>query len=482
MTLSSAMNAAMTGLYAASKTTSVVSDNLANALTPGFSRREMALSTTPGGLPGVHVESITRAKDPAILAGRRSSEAEYSAAEQKAGFYESLSNVVGSVDDPTSLAARQSDLNAALIEAVSRPDSVPRLHELSVKSEALVNSINVAAEEISVQRNNAENSIERQVNQINVALKDIEKLNARITLADVVKHDTVSLKDERDQLIDQINVMIPVQVVPRRNGQVALFAKGGPALLDGRANELTYTHSTDISPYMTLDNGALSGLEIRGLQVDTGPTGAIRGGTLAQEFEIRDVLSMEAQENLDVMARDLIERFQDPAVDGTLGLTDAGLFTDEGAFFDPVNELGIANRLQLNDKVSMEGAGETWRFRDGLNAVTPGNVGDASMLRGYIDALEESRSVTLPGMGVMNVTASSMAGNVLSQFALDQEVSKSSLSFAAAGFTEMSELERSEGVDTDAELQNLLIIEKAYAANAKVISVVDELLETMLRI
>lgn len=39
-----------------------------------------------------------------------------------------------------------------------------------------------------------------------------------------------------------------------------------------------------------------------------------------------------------------------------------------------------------------------------------------------------------------------------------------------------------DGVDNDREMEMLLQIEKAYAANAKVIQVVDEMLDQILRI
>jgi len=44
------------------------------------------------------------------------------------------------------------------------------------------------------------------------------------------------------------------------------------------------------------------------------------------------------------------------------------------------------------------------------------------------------------------------------------------------------EMRAADGVDTDAEMQRLLLIEQSYQANARVISVVDDLLETLTRI
>jgi len=38
------------------------------------------------------------------------------------------------------------------------------------------------------------------------------------------------------------------------------------------------------------------------------------------------------------------------------------------------------------------------------------------------------------------------------------------------------------GVDTDYEMQQLLLVEQSFAANARVIQTIDELIQTLLRI
>lgn len=52
--------------------------------------------------------------------------------------------------------------------------------------------------------------------------------------------------------------------------------------------------------------------------------------------------------------------------------------------------------------------------------------------------------------------------------------------FTAARFAALDEMEKAGGVDTDQELQSLLVIEKNYAANAKVLQTVDEMVSTLL--
>ena len=482
MSIYSALNSAMSGLTAASRSSQVVSENLANALTPGYSRRVLDLNSPGAGVPGVRVGHVQRINDPVLITNRRVAEADYGASRIQSDFYGRMSELVGTVDDEMSLASPLSDFESSLIEAVSRPDSQPRLNDLAVKANSLADSISRTAEGLRDLRINADNAIGSQVETVNQALKEIEKLNARIMVVEAGGMDAVAMHDQRDQLIDQVNEIIPVNVVRRDNGQVTLYSTGGVMLLDGKASELSFTPSRDILPHMTLGNALISGLEVNGKVIDTSPDGPLRGGKLTAQFEIRDVTAVEAQEDLDTMAADLIERFQDPALDATIGVTDAGIFTDDGGFYDPANVVGISNRIELNDLVALDGTGETWRFRDGLYAAGQGDPGDSSLLQAYSDTLNATRTVSSVGLGTANMTASTLSATLLSRFAQDNETASRASTFAAASFNELSQAELGLGVDTDAELQNLLLVEKYYQANARVITVVDELMDTLLRI
>lgn len=481
MSIYSALNSAMSGLTAASRSSQVVSENLANALTPGYTRRVLELDSPGGGVPGVRPGHVQRINDPVIISNRRVAEADFGAAKIQSDFFDRMSDLVGTVDDEMSLASQLSEFESSLIEAVSRPDSEPRLNGLAVSANVLADSISRTAEGLRDLRINADSAIDNQVETVNQALKELEKLNARIMVVEAGGMDAVSMHDQRDQLIDQVNEIIPVNVVRRDNGQVTLYAAGGVMLLDGKASELSFTASRDIMPHMTLANGLISGLEVNGRAIDTSVDGPLRGGKMAAQFQIRDETAVNAQADLDAMAQDLIERFQDPALDATIGVTDAGIFTDGGGPYDPANIVGISNRIELNDLVALSGAAETWRFRDGLYAAAPGDPGDSNLIQSYVDALNENRPVSSFGLGTANMSAATLSANLLSRFAQDNETASRASTFAASSFNELSQAELALGVDTDAELQNLMLVEKYYAANARVISVVDELMDTLLR-
>lgn len=481
MSITSALNSAMTGLTANARLSQVTSENLANALTPGYSSQKLNLSTSQYAA-GVRIGDVERNIDPALQSSTRKAEAEYAKVEVYSDFYSRMSGFVGTVDDNTSISAQISNFDAAMVEAISRPDSTERLHDLSVKAGLVVQSITEAAEGLNKQRVAADSSIDTQVNQLNNQLNEIEKLNARIVVSKAAGATTTAMEDQRDLLIDQVNKAIPVNVVQRDQGRVALYSVGGVALLDGKASELSFDANRTIEPHMTQDNGLLSGLEINGLAMDTSSSGPLRGGTLVAAFDIRDNATVEAQNDLDALARDLVERFQDPALDGTIGVGDAGIFTDGGNAFDPADTLGLSARLELNELVAMDGQAETWRLRDGLYAAAPGDPGDASLLTAYADAIGENRTISTTKLGTISSDLNTLSASLMSRFARDSDSANNTLSYAATSYTEMAQAELALGVDSDAELQNMMLIENAYAANAKMLAAIDEMLASLLRI
>ncbi len=54
--------------------------------------------------------------------------------------------------------------------------------------------------------------------------------------------------------------------------------------------------------------------------------------------------------------------------------------------------------------------------------------------------------------------------------------------FATARYDTLHTAELGQGVDTDVEMQNLLLIEQSYAANAKVLSAVDQMMQRLLEL
>ena len=484
MSISGALSNALTGLNASSRAAGVVSTNLANILTDGYAPRDIELVTQGDGHGGgVTVAAVTRRTDPALLNERRLADSAVANSETLATFSAKLEVAVGTPDQVGSLTARISNLDAALLAAASRPEEFTRLNEVSISAGQLSDKLNEISEHIQVERTSIDGQIATAVSKVNQTLEQIQALNAQIVNSKNTSNPSASMLDQRQSVIDTLAEYIPVRITERANGAVAIYSPGGAVLVDGKPASLRFQESNVVEPHMTIENNLISGLEINNASVNTSnDRGPISGGRLAALFEVRDVLTVDAQSQVDAIARNLIERFQKASADPTLQPGDPGIFTDGGGAFDAVNEVGVSSRISLNILVDANVNGDVWRIRDGLGSVVQGPVGNSTQLTNLKAALGSTDALTTGSLGSTERPFLGHAASLTSKFGQQRLSIEQSLSFSNARQAGLFQTELQNGVDSDAELQRLLLIEQAYSANARMVQTVEELLDTLLRI
>ncbi|MFN4159255.1 MAG: flagellar hook-associated protein FlgK [Gemmobacter sp.] len=485
MSISAAMSNALSGLNAASRQAGAVSSNIANALNENYARREVALTARRVGSTGqgVQVTGVVRITDPVVTGDRRTAQAAAADRGTRAGALLRIEQALGSPEDAGSLTARIAAFDGALVAAASRPESEARLGAAADAASALAATLRRTTAEVQAVRKTADAGIAQDVARINAALEGVAHLNAQILNLSGGGRDASALMDQRQELIDGIAALVPLREIAREGGVVALYTTGGAGLLDGtRPARLEFAAAGVITAEMTLASGALSGLSLNGQPVATGDDGMFAGGAMAARFALRDDLMPRVQADLDALARDLIARFEAPGRDPTLTPGAAGLFTDEGAALDPALTRGLAGRITLNAAVDRDRGGAAWRLRDGLAAAAPGPSGASALLTALGAALSDPR-VTAEGSmaggrrGLANLAALTLSGLATARLSAEAEAS-----FTATRADALRGMELSGGIDTDRELQDLLLIERAYGANARVVQTVDMMIKTLLEI
>src|SRR6056297_774040 len=108
MSLGSALWIASGGLQATARAADIVSGNVANALTPGYKRRDIVLGAQSlgGEGAGVRVLGTTRAFDPLLLNDRLLAQAAVGVADTQARALTRLETVIGDPTQPGSLPGR----------------------------------------------------------------------------------------------------------------------------------------------------------------------------------------------------------------------------------------------------------------------------------------------------------------------------------------------------------------------------------------
>jgi len=483
MSINNALSNANSGLSVSGRMAEIAANNIANALNDDYTAKsaELVSSVTAGRGSGVEVANVKRAVDPNILKNLRIAEGELANVAIAADAARDIADAIGGPDDPGSLFAAYEGLESALKAAADTPESQAYQQRVVDGAVAIADKFNQISSKATTLRTNADAEIERQVNELNSNLSQIDALNREIELATVAGRDVSALLDQRQTLIDRVSQIIPIKEVNARNGRVQILTESGIFLVDSSAKTVSFDAAGEVRQDQTYENGALSGLFVDGSEITPGSGGvlAVEGGSISALFKVRDETAPAFATEADALAQDLIERFQT----AELAPGGVGLFTDAGAAFAPGAEQGLASRIAVNAAVDPSVGGEVRRIRDGLDSATPGPAGSDDTIRALLDAFRGQRAAP---------TGSGVSGSLS---AIDQAAAYTSLKTTALVSIEAvettartraenrSDAERSvSGVDTDRELQQLLLIEQAYAANARVIETVDRLIQRLLEI
>lgn len=480
MSLSGAMANAVSGLTANARAIDVIANNVANAQSTGFAPRTLTTAANANG--GVKLLGITRAADLFLLNDRRAADADAAGSAVLAGFYKTLEDRIGIPGEGGGLGDAIAGLSSALIQATAAPDQTATLAAVKTAAAGLSGKLNTLSGTVQDARGAADADIARGVDLVNAALAQTAGLNARIRSLTVAGQDASALVDQRQAVLDGIAPWLPLREIARADGTVALFTTGGAMLLDGGSPaRLGFAPARAVTPDMTTASGGLSGLTLNGLPLT--PATAFQGaGRLAADFALRDTLAPAAQADLDGFALDLAQRFADPAVDPGLTPGAAGLFTDAGAPVTAAAQTGLSGRLTLNAAVDPARGGALFRLRDGLAAATPGDSGNGSILNAMLSALDRPQVPTSGGLATGPTDSSGLAAQLLGTIATARLGAENAASFSANRASALGDRAAAQGVDTDQQMQQLLLIEKSYAANAKVIQTADAMLQALLQV
>ena len=469
MSLSGALNSATAGLHTTQGQSRIAADNVSNAMTPGYVRREAVLVTASGGQGGAVISEVRREVDATL---QRMSRLENSRMTQYQSIQEGLTTYtayLGQPGDGTSPADRFNDFQNSLTTLVNMPSSNGAQTSVALAAEDLVRSVKGAATTLSTTLNDVNMEIRYEVADLNTALYQLRDLNASGSGFTPGSLEAAQFDEKVDTILDQISGIVDTRIHRSSNGSISLYTVSGAALLEGRVvQDVTFNPSDgtlmagnqDITPFKD---------GVRGIQ----------HGSLAGLSELKRETIPQFSQQLDEYARGLIQTFED--ADASLAPGEAGLFTDNGIAFDPANITGLASRLQINSKISSTGEAQVWRIRDGLGATSPGAGSETVQINAFLAGLDTAMNAAT-GTGIpAEVTLRDFSAEMITSQAATRARAENDFNAAAsAAEVVMSARRNSEGVNIDDEMQQLLLIEQSYAANSRVLTAVSEMIDTLI--
>ncbi len=438
------MQIGISGVTAARRAMEVVSENLVNSNTPGYTRRRVEqavvgrLAPMPGELPreieaGVKVTGVTRMRDEMLDASYRANASGVSGARVRADVAARTEDVLGPLD--SGLQDAQGDFWSAWERLSARPQDLAARQEVMAAGDRLAISLRTATQQLKQITAEVNARGVSTVDQLNDYATQVAKLNQEIGDAAFRGAAPNDLFDQRDALLDKISkiVSITVQETPDRMAKVFV---GSFPLVDG------VTSSPIDQPVV---GGPVWG--IGGFPVDL-------SGELAAIQEAKTLTLPDIQAKLDALAEELMTAVNDQHaagldLDGNVG----------AAFFVGMS----AADIQLSTSMTPRGiaAGTTSAPADNRNALALAKVGSMTLLSGNtIDGMLAGLAAQL---GTSAQSTEQMAG-VLSASLAGLDDQRSSLT----------------GVSVDEELSDLIRYQRAFEASARVLTIADEILDNII--
>ncbi|MCE0503889.1 flagellar hook-associated protein FlgK [Roseivivax sp. GX 12232] len=468
MTITSALTASRMGLDSIGVRAEVTSNNISNADRPGYVRRGVDLTSGTNG-NGVRATGVTRQVDSVLQGRQRSETSAGSYHERMASGLSIYTAQLGAPGEPGTLpdrvAALQTELDLLTVDPGARNVQAGVLR----RAQDLVAGLNSAHRALGDATARAEAAIGSEVASVNALTAEIAELNTYIASASAGSVERADLMDQRDMAIDKLSQHVDLRVISRGEGTVDVMTGNGASLIEGsRAHPLDYDRASG-----TLTAG--------GVDITPGRPGGrgLTSGALAAEITLLTDRLPQMGDQLDELARAMVTTFED--ADASLGPGQAGLFTDAGSAFDPTAQEGLAGRIAVNTAVDPEQGGDLWRLRDGVGAAVPGDSADGTQVLDFVAALGARQGFD-PARGLGDsMTVSEYAANLLS--GQNAEVSAAERKGAAADTAARAianQRSATEGVNVDTEIQTLLQIEQAFAANSQVIAALNRMMDDLL--
>ncbi|HEV8028847.1 MAG TPA: flagellar hook-associated protein FlgK, partial [Stellaceae bacterium] len=282
MSLGVALANAVSGLTAAQANLTLISGNIANAQTPGYSRETLPQTSQvlDGNGSGVDTGVARRVSDQVLTASVRSQTSVTAAANTLNTYFQQIQNLFGQVGDANSLPDTLNQFSSALQTLATTPEDTVAQSNAVDAGQALASQLNGMSSAVQTLRSNADAEIGTSVTDANQLLTNIAGYNGAIARAQTTGQSTATIADQLDQALAQLAQQMNITSFSRPDGSVVVMTGGGKTLVDGvTAQQLSFTPSSSVAA-----GSVVSGITVNGIAV----TGDITSGNIAGLLQMRD--------------------------------------------------------------------------------------------------------------------------------------------------------------------------------------------------
>lgn len=453
--------------------TEVAGHNLANVNTPGYARQRVAIETSltipsemgPQGT-GADAVGIYQLRDALIdrqIVNETSVRGAHESRQRALQFGQAAlgqqidrqatgaegAAAASGVGGQHGIAENLSDLFNAMQSLSTNPTSISERQVLLIKAENLATQFNQVSTRLDDLRVSLSESLGSDVDQANIALGDIAKLNEQIIAAELGSTAKANdLRDIRQKRIEELAALVKVETTANTNGSIDIAIDGVTLVSGPNLDDTLETYDAGGGQFLvrTATGGAALNLA---------------GGSMQGTIDARDTDLQLIQTQLDTLAGTLISEVNAVHAGG-FGLGGAS----GAAFFNGADASDIAVNTALTaDPTLLQASGVS------------GAVGDNTVIRAMAQLADKTHAglngeTFLESYG-QTVTALGQALNGTNTQLANQQIVENML---------LRQRDSVSGVSLDEEMTDLIKFQRGFEAAAKLITTIDEMLETVINL
>ncbi len=482
MSNSGLFSIARSALLAHQAALQTISQNIANAETPGYSRQEAVLAATPpvrlsfGNVgTGVRVDTIIRKRDILLDDSFRSANTLAGGTQMRQNLLGQVEGIFGEPSD-VGMANALDQFWGSWSDLSSTPNSLAARAVVQQRGRQLAQLFNEYDTQLTQQRSSSLERLQNTVSSINSIADQVAELNTRIVTSESNGNTNNDLRDLRDLKLDELARVAGTRVINQANGSVSVLI-GNSTLIEGSsARPLTLRLETPVPPPTV----PVTDVKVR-IQLGNSPD---RLTPLAGELSaIVDIVNKDipgTRGRLDAMASQFVAAVNGAHSSGyvfngsTVPGTAAGNFFDPGAVANPVRAATIA----LDSLV----AADPSRISASSNPNGPTDNGTAQALAALRVA---EGTVTWSSPSGATETGSFMGffRGMVTRLGIDSAAATDSATVYENLASQADARRQSvSGVSTDEELVNMIRVQQSYQAATKLIKAADEMLQTLINL
>ena len=450
--LSGSLNQSVTGLRASQYALSVISQNIANADTPGYTREttdlqdvsgtSIGLYAGNGSLAGVRVAATNRQDDPVLDARLRRVQSDGAMTDTAASQLQSVETLFPGPSS-SGLGSQLSTVWNDWANLANNPggsSSAAVRQTLLSDIGTVAGTLNTMSANLTQLQTSTSQELSANVASVNTYSGELATLNGQIGIATATGANANSLMDQRDQLLTKMSSLAGAVATINPNGSATVLL-GGQTLVSSTTSSAVTVSSAN--------------------QISVGGTAVtLSTGSMAAQVSALTTTFPGFQSQLDGVANALA----------------ATLNTAQTAGFDQSGTAGTA----------MIGTS------DGSSTVTAANIkviltnpsGIAAAATQTVGGnLDGSNALAVANTGASSTSPDALYANLVSAVGTTSAAAQQAKSTQDAVVTAVQSQQQSvSGVNYDQEVTDMMTYQQSYNASAKVLTTIDSLLSTLINL